>query len=90
MEKATVIEINQNDSIVITKNGQVIGFVEVERKYGDSVKLVAHPVESYEFGRDRKENVFNSFATTMATNFPDIEDILSAENFIKAMKREAK
>ena len=91
MEKATVIEINENDSIVITKNGKVVGFVEVKpNRYDERVEMVANPVTSYDFYRDREQNIYNSFATTGATNFPDIEDISSAENFIKAMKREAK
>jgi hypothetical protein len=90
MEKATVVEIGQNDSIVITKNGKVVGFVEVKpNRYDERVEMVANPVTSYDFYRDREQNVFNSFATTGATNFKDAEDISSAENFIKAIKREA-
>jgi hypothetical protein len=89
MKNGTVIEIGPFESIVITKNGQVVGFVEVKRQYENSVELVANPVTSYDFYRDREQNIYNSFATTGATNFKNVEDISSAQNFFKAIEREA-
>jgi hypothetical protein len=88
MENPSVIEIGDNDSIIITKQGKVVGFIDVKSNTQDRVEMVANPVTSYNFYREW--NIFNSFATTMATNVKSVEDIESADNFIKFMKNKVK
>ncbi len=89
MENPSVIEIGDNDSIIITKQGKVVGFVEVARSTKDRVEMVANPVTSYN-SVYHEYNIFNSFSTTLATNVKRVEDIESADNFIKFMKSKVK
>ena len=89
MENPTTIEIGNSDSIVITKEGQVVGFVQV-KQFNNAVEMVANPVTFYQWYGDRENSIFNSFATTMATNVKSIEDIESADNFIKFMQSKVK
>ena len=81
----TVIELGAADSVVITRNGKVVGFVEVKRERNNAVELLANPVTCYNWETDRETHVFNSFATTLATNVDSPDDIASASNFIKFM-----
>lgn len=85
MENPTTIELGDNDSVVITKNGKVIGFIEVQRVRNGNTELLANPVTFSQWYGNRDNSIFNSFATTLATNVPSIENIESAENFIKYM-----
>jgi hypothetical protein len=87
MKNPTTIEIGNSDSIVITKDGKVVGFVKV-KKFNDNIEMVANPVTFYNYYQPREKNIFNSFATTGATNVDKIEDIESAENFIQFMNKE--
>lgn len=86
MKNPAIVAIDDNDSIVITRDGMVVGFVKIKIRDtfngGEKVEMVANPVCSY--GWNRTDEVFNDFATTMATNVPKIED-MEVENFIKYM-----
>lgn len=85
MKNPTTIELGDNDSIVITKNGKVIGMVELHRERNNAVELCAYPVT---FSNWRNgESIFNSFSTTMAINVERLEDLDSAENFLAFVKK---
>ena len=84
MKNPAMIELGDNDSIVITKNGKVIGFVEVRRERNNAVELCANPVTYYNYASDN--SIFNSFSTTMATNVERLDD-LEAENFVALMTK---
>ena len=86
MQNPTTIELGDNDSIVITKNGMVIGFVQLARVQNDNIELVANPVTFFS-STPLKKSVFNSFSTTLATNVPNIENIKSAKNFTEYMNK---
>jgi hypothetical protein len=86
MLNPTVIELGDSDSVVITRNGKVVGFVEVQRIRNGNVELLANPVIcSGDWDMPPQEVTFNSFATTMATNVRIPENLASAENFINFM-----
>ena len=89
MQNPTTIELGDNDSIVITKNGKVVGFVEVTRVRNGNTELLANPVTFYQWYGDSENSIFNSFSTTLATNVKSIEHIESAENFINYMNNKA-
>lgn len=82
----TVIELGAADSVVITRNGKVVGFVEVKRERNNAVELLANPVcLPNNWMLPDSERIYNSFATTGATNVNSVEDLASAQNFIKFM-----
>lgn len=88
MKNPTTIELGDNDSIVITKNGKVVGFVEVQRIRNGNTELLANPVTcSGDWMKPAQEVIFNSFATTLATNVKSVDDLASAENFINFMNK---
>ena len=88
MQNPTTIELGDNDSIVITKNGKVVGFVEVQRVRNGNTELLANPVTcSGDWMKPAQEIIFNSFATTLATNVKSVDDLASAENFINFMTK---
>jgi hypothetical protein len=88
MQNPTTIELGDNDSIVITKNGKVVGFVEVQRVRNGDTELLANPVTcSGDWMKPAQEVIFNSFATTLATNVKSVDDLASAENFINFMNK---
>jgi len=65
----TVIELGAADSVVITKDGKVVGYVEVQRIRNGNTELLAHPVcVSRNYMAPSEETVYNSFATTLATD----------------------
>jgi len=84
----TVIELGAADSVVITKNGKVVGFVEVKRVRNGNTELLANPVGFYGWEVPQDERVYNSFATTLATEVDSLDDLASASNFIKFMNKE--
>jgi hypothetical protein len=85
----TVIELGAADSVVITKDGKVVGFVEVKRVRNGNTELLANPVcVSRNYMAPNEESVYNSFATTSATDVDSLEDLASASNFIKFMNKE--
>ncbi len=84
----TVIELGSDDSVLITRNGKVIGFVEILRERNNAVELLAHPVICSGFEVPSEERVFNGFATTLATEVRSLDDLASASNFIKFMNKE--
>ena len=86
MENPTTIELGDNDSIIITKNGKVVGFVEARERYG-KMELCANPVTFYNWMTDREFHVFNSFSTTGATNVDSFEELASVENFLTYMNK---
>ena len=81
----TVIELGAADSVVITRNGKVVGFVEVQRIRNGNTELLAHPVGSWKWEASDEDRVHNSFATTLATEVDSPADLASASNFIKFM-----
>jgi alkylhydroperoxidase family enzyme len=83
----TVIELGAADSVVITRQGKVVGFVEVKRERNGNVELLANPVCYYDWATDRDNHVLNSFATTLATEVDSADDLASASNFINFMNR---
>lgn len=85
MLNPTVIDLDGFDSVVITKNGKVVAFVEVKRERNGNVELLANPVCYYDWTTDRDTHVLNSFATTLATEVDSPEDLASASNFINFM-----
>ena len=88
MQNPTTIELGDNDSIVITRNGKVVGFVEVQRVRNGNTELLANPVTcSGDWMKPAQEVIFNSFATTLATNVKSVDDLASAENFINFMNK---
>jgi hypothetical protein len=90
MKNPTTIELGDNDSIVITKNGKVVGFVEVMRIRNGNTELLANPVNcSGDWMKPAQEVVFNSFSTTLATSVDSVDDLASAENFINFMNKKA-
>lgn len=84
----TVIELGAADSVVITKDGKVVGFVEVKRVRNGNTELLANPVSFSKWEVPSEERVFNSFATTMATEVDSLQDLASAQNFVKFMNKE--
>jgi hypothetical protein len=82
-----VIELGDSDSIVITKNGKVVAFVDVEKERNGNTRLLANPVSYYNWETDRDTHVHNSFATTLATSVDSLDDLASAENFIRFMTK---
>jgi hypothetical protein len=85
----TVIELGSADSVVITKDGKVVGFVEVKRVRNGNTELLANPVcLSGNWMAPDSERVYNSFATTLATEVDSLDDLASASNFIKFMNKE--
>ena len=84
----TVIELGSADSVVITKDGKVVGFVEVKRVRNGNTELLANPVSFSKWEVPSEERVFNSFATTMATEVDSLQDLASAQNFVKFMNKE--
>lgn len=88
MINPTVVEFGNKDSIVITKNGKVVGFVKLKKEYEKNVELVAYPVAFHKWGFNQEEWVYNSFATTMAIQVDTPSDIASADNFINMMNEE--
>ena len=88
MEKTTTVELGDNDSIIITKNGKVVGFVEAHEWYG-KMELRANPVTYYNWMTDRETHVFNSFSTTSATNVDSPEELASVQNFLNYMNKKA-
>lgn len=88
MQNPTTIELGNHDSIVITKDGKVVGFVQVKRVFNNNVELVANPVTySGNWNRPQEERIYHSFATTGATNVETPEDLATAENFIALMNK---
>lgn len=87
MQNPTTIELGDNDSIVITKNGKVVGFVEARERFG-RMELCANPVTySGNWMMPQEERIYNSFSTTGATNVDSKDDLASAENFINYMNK---
>jgi hypothetical protein len=89
MLNPTVIELGSADSVVITRNGKVVGFVEVKRDARENfIELLANPVAVYDnWFKPDAERVSHSFATTGATEVASVEDLASAENFIRFMTK---
>jgi len=84
----TVIELGCADAVVITKDGKVVGFVEVQRVRNGNTELLAHPVTcSGDWMKPAQEVIFNSFATTLATSVDSLDDLASAQNFINFMNK---
>ena len=83
----TVIELGAADSVVITRNGKVVGYVEVKRDARENfIELLANPVAVYSnWMLPDAERVSHSFATTGATEVASADDLASAQNFIKFM-----
>lgn len=83
----TVIELGAADSVVITRNGKVVGYVQVKRDARENfIELLANPVAVYDnWFKPNEERVSHSFATTGATEVGSVEDLASAKNFIKFM-----
>ena len=88
MENPTTIELGDNDSIIITKNGKVVGFVEARERFG-KMELCANPVIFYNWMINSETHVFNSFSTTGATNVDSPEQLASVENFLNYMNKKA-
>lgn len=86
------VEVGAGDKIVITRDGQVCGFVTVKVRDtfngGQKVEMVANPVCSYGWAINDKEAIFNDFATTGATNVDSIDKIDSVEQFVEYMNWE--
>lgn len=87
MQNPITIEIANNDSIVITKNGTVVAFVEVQRERNGNVELCAHPVNFYTWSNPYATSTYHSFSTTLATQVESPDDVASAENFINFMNK---
>ena len=83
----TVIELGAADSVVITRNGKVVGYVEVKRDARENfIELLANPVAVYDnWVKPNEERVSHSFATTGATEVSSVEDLASAQNFVNFM-----
>ena len=88
MQNPTSIELGNNDSIVITKNGKVVGFIEVICVRNGNTELLANPVGYSAPWSERSsvEPILNSFSTTLSTKVESLNDLASAENFINYMK----
>jgi hypothetical protein len=87
MLNPTVIDLDGFDSVVITRNGKVVGFVEVKRDARENfIELLANPVALYNnWMASDSERVSHSFATTGATEVSSADDLASAQNFINFM-----
>ena len=86
----TVIELGCADAVVITKDGKVVGFVEVQRVRNGNTELLANPVTcSRDWSKPSQEEkeIYNSFATTLATSVDSLDDLASAQNFINFMNK---
>jgi len=87
----TVIELGIADEVVITRNGKVVGYVEVKRESNNAVELLANPVVCpQDWSKPAQEAIYNSFSTTLATYVESPDDMASAQNFINFMNKLAK
>ena len=80
-----VIELGAAESVVITRDGKVVGYVELKRIRNNNTELLAHPVGYCKWEASSEDRVYNSFATTLATEVDSPADLASAQNFIKFM-----
>ena len=78
------IELGSNESIAITKNGVVIGFVTVKRQSNNSVELLGQAVNFDSWNAPMESWTHNSFACGMSIK-ATVEEMSSADQFISAI-----
>ena len=78
------VEVSELDSIVLTKNGVVVGYVEVE-KFNDAIGFLGRSVNiKWELGS------LNSFASTSSISAESADEISSEINFLYAINKAGK
>jgi hypothetical protein len=87
MQNTVTVETSELDSIVLTKNGVVVGFVKV-KKFNDAMEFVGSPV-STKWGLGLPM-IHNSFACSGSILAESLDEISSDVNFLDAMTKAVK
>lgn len=85
--KQAVVEIADLESVVLTHNGVVVGYVTVDTSRNNSVEFVGRAVN---IRRDYTTDTFHGFACGSSINTDDLTEVISAENFINAIAEVSK
>lgn len=81
------VEVSELDSIVLTKNGVVVGYVKV-KKFNDAMEFVGSPVQIH--WRNSTKVIYNSFACSGAIQAQSNDEISSDINFLNALNMAVK
>ena len=81
--KKAIVNVSELDSLVLTRNGVVVGYVEI-RNVGSAgdVEFIGRAVNTDSFP---KSVTYNGFACGTALSTKNPEEVANAENFIKAL-----
>jgi hypothetical protein len=81
--KKAVVNVSELDLLVLTKDGAVVGYVEI-RNIGSAgdVEFIGRAVNTNSFP---KSVTYHGFACGTALSTKNPEEVASAENFIKAL-----
>jgi hypothetical protein len=88
--KQAVVEIADVDSVVLTKNGVVVGYVTVKAVgSGGDVEFVGRAVNVDEYYKSLKLT-FHGFACGTAMSTDNANEVANVENFNKALAEVSK
>jgi hypothetical protein len=87
--KQAVVEIKDLNSVVLTYEGKVVGFVDVHANQETSIDFVGRAVniQNYAMYRDFTNH---GFACGMAIRTDDANEVANVENFNKALAEVSK
>ena len=87
MSKTVTVEVSELNSIVLTKNGAVVGYVKV-KKFNDAMEFVGSPV-AIKWGLGIPV-IHNSFACSGSILAESNDEIASDINFLNAFEKAGK